>query len=611
MTALLPKWTAEELAAWALPEQLSVTEWADRFRILDQNSVEPGAYRSTRTPYAIEWMNNATTPWVRQTTIIAGTQMGKTESINNAVAFAICQDPAPAMFVLPRNADVATTQQRRIMPMILATPALRDELTDKLGDAKKREIAFKRSTLYLRSSQSPADLASVPARYLFFDECDKYPAWSGKEAAPLELARERQKNFWNSVTYVVTTPTTREGVGWREFDDGDRRRFWVPCPLCGAFQVLKWAQVRYPEGITAREMRRTRCATYHCERCADAIPDLEKTRMLERGVWVPEAFTFEAWTQGGDRERDRADHRSYHIWSGYSPWQDWSKIASQFLKMKARPDTLMNWVNSWLAELWEDRVEAPTEDSITRAILPGFAMGKVPDGVLLATAGVDVQKDGLWVVVRGWGWNDESWLLYATKVATFAELDDVLFRHVWCAKGVGVRAGVIDSRHRRGEVLDFVRRRPAIRMGVGVDRHGPLDFTTHKLERHPDTGVPLEHSLLVWSITVGNFKDLVASRMQRPQDWHIPIDVPDYYRAQVTAEHKVRKRSRNREVELWVTKPGSAQNHCWDCEVYAAAAAKMIGVDMLKRVEGEATAATNPEGPPRRPRDGGFPRLSR
>jgi phage terminase large subunit GpA-like protein len=621
-----PAWQRDEAEAWRPPEWLRPSEWADRYRFLDPlvNS-NGGKYSSEWTPYVREWLDNAALPWVRQTTIIAGTQVGKTETINNVLGYAIAQDPGPAMLVVPRSKDIVTTQERRILPMLEATPVLQDERTDHAHDEKRTEMLFRRSVLYLRSSQSPADLASVPVRYLFADEVDKYPGWSGREAAPLDLAKERQRTFWNATTYVASTPTTRDGVVQREFEDGDQRRFWVPCPHCGGFQLLKFEQLKWPETCrTAKEMRRTRAVEYVCSKCAKAIPDTAKRAMLLAGVWCPHDVELEQWTRGGLRERERNDHRSYHIWAGYSPWLAWWQIAAQFLASKSDPSKLQNWVNSWLAEVWEDKVEAPTESLVDAAVKPGLVMGpgdSVPRDVMVATAGVDVQKDGLYYVVRGWGYDEESWLLAGGFVATFEELEDILFRNVWTRHGsVGVRCAVIDSRYRRDEVLDLVRRRPAARMGVGVDRHGPIDFTTQRLEKHPRTGQPLPNSVLVWSLTVGRFKDFVASRMRRPEDWHLPEQLPDGYRAQVTSEHKVRVRTKKGVGERWVPKPGSAANHFWDAEVYAAAAAKMLRVELLRRPPGAAGDGAppppppkpRPQGPPRRERNPDrFPRLAR
>lgn len=606
-----PKWTADELAAWRAPERLTVSSWADTHRYLDaRTSSEPGKYSSKRTPYSREWMNSANCSWVRQVTIIAGTQLGKTETLNNVLGFAIHQDPGPAMVVMPRNPDVRLASQRRILPMIMASPVLRAELTEHEHDVKNVEIAFRRAILYVRSSQSPADLASVPVRFLLADEVDKYPKWAGDEAAPLDLARERQKTFWNRLAYVTTTPTTRDATGWSEYEDGDRRRYQVPCPDCGGYQVLEWSNVRYPEDATARTVQRGEsAAVYPCTHCGVLIPDSAKPAMLERGLWVPEGIDLEEWIAEG-RAADREPHRSYHLGSIYSPWVTWGDIAAKWLTSKDRPERLQNFVNSWLAEPWEDKVEAPTESDVDRAIVPGWkhADGKIPDGVLCATAGCDVQKDGIWVVVRGWGWDGQTWLLYAAKVDDFEQLADVLFRNDWtppAAKSRGVRAAFIDSRHRRSECIEFARQYRTVKLAQGVDRTSPLDFTSQKLEKHPDTGQPLQSSVSVWSLTVSRFKDLHAEQMRDPERWHLPEDVTDDYRRQVVAEQKVRKRVRNREREMWVLKPGSKANHLLDCEVYAVAAGRLIQVERLRRRGGDddgGAAAPPPVKPPPRPR---------
>lgn len=602
---LAVQWTADEREAWRPPERLRVSEWADRHRYLDPIASGAGArYSSALTPYARAWMDSANEPHVRQVTICAGTQIGKSETMHNVIGYAVAQDPGPAMLVVPRNVDIPTAVQRRILPMLQASPVLLEQLTDSARDLKKRELAFRRSVLYVRSSQSPADLASVPVRYLLVDEADKFPRWAGKEASPIDLARERTRTFWNSIVYVVSTPTTRDGTIQREFDDGDRRRYHVPCPHCGRFQTLRWQQVDFGGVRDVREMRKRRTATYRCEACAKAIPDERKREMLLAGVWVPDGVPVDDWRRGAHLE-DREPHRSFHLWAAYSPWLAWWQLAAQFLASKDDPARLQNWTNSWLAEPWEERIEAPVAESVAAAVVRGHRMGQVPPGVLVATAGVDVQGDRLVYVVRGWGMDDESWLLTAGQVTTWDELADVLFRNVWTtaanAGAAGVRVALIDSRYRRDEVVDFARRFPQVRLGAGVDRMGPLPFTTTALEKHPRTGQRLPNSLLVWSITVGLFKDALAHSMRNPEKWHVPEDLPDGYERQMASEHKIRVRHGGHEHQRWVVKPGSAANHFWDCEVYALAAARMVRVDTLRtRPANESPQQPKRRGPPPR-----------
>lgn len=146
-----PTWSPQELSAMRPPDNLRPSEWADRFRYLDPLvNAAGGRYSSEFTPYAREWMDSAAVGWVRQVTIVAGTQIGKTETVNNLIGYAIAQDPGPVMLVVPREKDIRTAQQRRIVPMIEATPALVAERTPHAHDETIGEILFRRSVLYVR-----------------------------------------------------------------------------------------------------------------------------------------------------------------------------------------------------------------------------------------------------------------------------------------------------------------------------------------------------------------------------------------------------------------------------------------------------------------------------
>ena len=104
----------------------------------------------------------------------------------------------------------------------------------------------------------------------------------------------------------------------------------------------------------------------------------------------------------------------------------WSDIASEFIKSKDYIELLMNFVNSWLAEVWEEKIEETTVDKI-RNLARDYDEGIVPEDVLVLTAGVDVQKDHFYYVIRGWGYYEESWLIRTGKRQAFrpACMDDM------------------------------------------------------------------------------------------------------------------------------------------------------------------------------------------
>ena len=51
--ALKADWFPEELEAWAPPEDLTVSEWAEKYRVLTAPTEEKGPLRMRRTPYLV------------------------------------------------------------------------------------------------------------------------------------------------------------------------------------------------------------------------------------------------------------------------------------------------------------------------------------------------------------------------------------------------------------------------------------------------------------------------------------------------------------------------------------------------------------------------------
>ena len=88
-----------------------------------------------------------------------------------------------------------------------------------------------------------------------------------------------------------------------------------------------------------------------------------------------------------------------------SPWRHWEEIISEFeeakreLKEHGDVEKMKVWINTALGETWEEKGKAVDEDTLlSRREHYG---ADLPDGVLLVTAGVDVQDDRFEVELTG------------------------------------------------------------------------------------------------------------------------------------------------------------------------------------------------------------------
>lgn len=627
-------WSEAERDAWRLPEKMTVSEWAEKNRVLDaKNANESGPWKNSRTPYLVGVMDVFTDPGIEEITVMSSAQVGKTESIFNMIGYVADQDPGSALFIKAREDDAFSDAHNRLRPMFAESPSLRRRIpSGKAEDLLTKEFRLDRMNLFFAGSNSPAALASKSIRYLFMDETDKWPLFSGREASPIKLALERTKTYWNRKIVKLSTPTTEHGYIWKEYQRSDQRRFFVPCPHCGHFQVLSFQNIVIPKD--EREpgrIRELKLAWYECEHCREKITDGHKAKMLRKGVWVAKGqkITAEGIVKG---ERPHGNHAGFWFNCLYSPWLTFSQIMAEFLESKDHDELLMNFVNSWLAEIWREKAEYrdATQVMHNRAEYPG---GQVPGGAVLLTAGIDVQKHVLYYVVRGWGARMRSWLVEEGQIEgeDLAEVEKAILSRTWPVLGADIEGGpaspdglrrgggalplalaCMDSGYRTDEVYDFCRGRRNCRAIKGASRRPLRPIAMNVVDVHPVTGARMTAGgVRLWTIDTEHFKDFIFRRMNYPPDsedgWHIHQDVSLDYADQITSEQRVEvKRGRDTWLE-WQVKQAGRRNHLWDAEVYAAAAAHMLQFE-IERLARAADAPPRPAPPAPRQRDGWLPR---
>jgi len=588
--------------AWALPRKITVSEWADAHRELDtKTGPEGGRWRTSRTPYLRGIMDAFNDPWVREITVMKGTQLGGTECMLNMLGYCAAEDPGPTLWVGPDENIVRSFCAERIQPMFsLSEDLIKHLFSMKREEFNKAGITLDRMNLHIAWAGSAGKLASRPVRNVFLDELDKFPAFAGREASPIKLASERTKNFWNRRIVKVSTPTTKEGYIYREYEKSDKRMYHVPCPHCGTYQPLVFGQVRVPEDEhSPQKIQDEHLAWYECVHCQKKIFDYHKQSMLEAGVWVPEGAEVTPDGQRKNWPKRKSSRAGFWINSIYSPWLTFSDIMAEFFSSKDDPETLMNFVNSWLAETFDEK-DKETDENDVKKLCVDYPEGVVPDPVQVLTGAVDVHSDEkhFYLTIRGWAKGPaglQSWLIRKSRLETFSDIANALFNTEYAKSNnvtMKVRASVMDSGYRTDEVYKFCRHYiDKIAPTKGFDTLNGLPYRSKKIDKLPN-GKPLPGGVVVYDLDTNYYKDKLHRQMHPESmddaSWFVFNEPGEDYIKQMCSEHKVPKRAGKKKIRIsvWEQKTSAAQNHYWDCEVYQLLVSDILRLDMLENPDG-------------------------
>ena len=550
------------------PPKLTVSEWSDQFRKLSpESSAEPGSWNTSRAEYQRGIMDAISDPTIETVVLMMGAQMGKSECLNNVVGYHIAQDPSPILVVQPTLDMAQTWSKDRLAPMLRDTPALQGLVKDpRSRDSGNTTLhkSFPGGHVTACGANSPASLASRPIRVVLCDEVDRFPISAGSEGDPVTLAKKRAATFWNRKIILVSTPTNK-GASRIEtaYEESDKRLYYVPCGDCGHHQTLKWSQVKW-------EADKPETASYACEECGSLWDDATRVRAVRRGEWRSTAKS--AKTAG------------FSVSGIYSPWIPLEDAVRDFLEVRKQPATLRVWVNTYLAETWEEDGEQVDDYSLAERAEDWGDI--VPSDGLILTAGVDVQDDRLEAEIVAWGKDEESWSIAYKTIhgdpsgpTVWRDLDEFLYQvyeHEY-GEDMIVRATCIDSGgHHTQAVYKYVSTRESKRIfaikGVGG-------------EGKPMVGKPSKNNIgkiKLFPVGVDTIKYELFSRFKitepGPGYCHFPEGrEPEYYK-QLTAEKiatKYHKGFARREFVKIRTR-----NEALDVRVYAKAALALLNVNL-------------------------------
>lgn len=372
---------------------VTVSGYVEGKRVLPPSTPFPGLWENSRTPYAVEIMDNMS-PFspIINTDCMKGAQLGLTAAAENVVAYWMDANPAEVLYVSATEDLLLKWATKRLDPLIDSC-GFRHKIHAQSDAAAKTRRSGDRTfskeyvggALDMASAQSASSLRSDSKRILVLDEVDGAPRLLRTgEGVWIDVA-EGRTNAWGARKKILafSTPTLYEtSVMYERFLLGDQRNFMVPCPHCGKAQPLEMGSEDSNHGLRPdKEAGRLVNVYYLCQFCHDAIFNYHKGELLQGGDWEPTA-------DGHDPTR-----RSYYINSLYSPvgMMSWMELYKKYEAALDVPDGMRTFTNLYLGLPFRETGKRPKLDH-TIKLKGTYYRGTVPDDVLFLTIGADVQR---------------------------------------------------------------------------------------------------------------------------------------------------------------------------------------------------------------------------
>lgn len=592
------------------PPQMDAADYAEAHVVLPHGTnARSGPYTFRAAPYSEEWLRVMSDTRVRQVTLITSTQVGKSTALLLRVCWGVGCDPSPMLWVGPRGIDVKYMVSRRLKPILSGSPELARHLTGTRSDDRLDEIAFGNGAiLYTGTGRSAASLRSKPIKVAIGDEVSDWPQIPKKQegAHGVQLMRERLRTWGTEAQLVIaTTPTVETEAAWQEFLESDRRRFWLPCPRCGAWQTLEEDQLRWPQDATHATLQDDQ-VLYLCSTCGDPILDSEKLGAMQRGRWVPDGVPIDV-TTGEVDAYEPSPHRGYQLSALYSPWLTWGAYARELLKANQDPERLQGFVNLWRGLPYRPVVQRMPGAQLAGRVLRSLPRGRVHRAAQVVTVGCDVQKDYLVWVVRAWGYDWQSWGVDHGICRTWSEFIRDVVERAWPRQDgngslAATKAGVdMADGNRSDEVYALAREYPGLVTPMRGDHRKVVPVQLRTLATSRVTGADgMQYALWSNPWWFRRIRQGMATEPGRRGAWWIGNDPDDRYLRELGNVQLELRQGKHRAVEEhWVS---VGADHFFDAECMAMVAAELCGVAELvdngMAAEPEPGAAVHPDDEP-------------
>jgi phage terminase large subunit GpA-like protein len=534
--------------AVAPPDDLPTFEWSAGRVVIpaEANTPRPGPLSWDGYEYCIEPLERLRyDDLCKRVTVQAAGQTGKSNIGVVHCAWTICVAPRPMGLAVPSGPKASSFNSKKLQPVIDKTP----DLTERVVPQKSRDTRASTTTqknypggsLTIFSAGSVNDLQSESFGFVWVTESPNFLEDIGGRGSPLTQIRVRM-DAWE----VVGTKELHESTPGEEgacpvsadYQAGDQRQLYLPCPHCDAATRIDWEDFVVPEdqaeepyvvppccgestGALIRErdmplMKRHVLWSLLAEwgrptvegyvPCAGYLPTFGSKDPANPAPpkFIPRS-EFSRWRARPYEGRQP----SYHFWQVVSPQKTWRGIAQDWRDAKGKPSEEAAFRQQKLGLPTVAAMKAPGHPDLLAALQRyRLRRAEIPPGTCWLTGSADIQGDRIEWAVHAHGPSFRARIDRGVidhdplGVDAWVELARVVSRrwegpHV---RPLGLDVFGVDSGGVAGvtpKVYEFVRGRPNCYAIKGASTPPPLPTDVRRIKGKDTRGRTIKVPLLI------------------------------------------------------------------------------------------------------------------
>lgn len=406
------------------PRRMTVSEWAEESRYINQPGAYVGDWLNSTTPYMVEPADTLTATGFKGEVFVGPAQCAKTDGlIINWVGYAATTDPQDMIVYSPTFTAARDFSMRRIDRLHRHTTSVGDALMKQKDSDNKFDKHYENGMLLTLSYPSVTELAGKPVGRVAITDYDRIDDDIGGDGNAFDLASKRTTTFGSFAMCLAESSPSREITDYKKiprgneappttgilalYNRGDRRRWNWPCPDCGSYFEGRWEHLKWDHDLESN-MDRADSVYMECPVCEHHIQPSERHAMQQLGVWLKEGeFVMENQIVGKGR---RSNIASFWLMGVAAALTTWANLVKSYLDAddsyneSGDEAALKKFFNTDIGVPYIPKNVLTNENRLPETLMARaepWGRKKVPEKVRLLLGIIDVQQNMFVVQIIG------------------------------------------------------------------------------------------------------------------------------------------------------------------------------------------------------------------